>query len=80
MDSRLTDGKYVYKYMLETASVCLEGWRVVLGLAKSRFYVIRKKFEGNYKQKLVQGNNAAYLAGKFTLVSIAMFPRWGFEC
>jgi len=44
--STLQDDAHTYSFMIGTTSLCVLAWRCVLGLGQSRFYKLRKQFEG----------------------------------
>ena len=40
-------GKFVYNFFLGLDKVCRTAWMQVIGLTRSRFYELKKAFEGN---------------------------------
>ena len=43
------DGNVCFQFIIGTTKVCLLAWLAVLGVPRSTFYAIRKKFLGNLK-------------------------------
>ena len=45
-DHHAVSTKFMYQFVVGLRSVCCTAWRLINGLTKSRFYVLKKEFEG----------------------------------